>query len=151
MFIVCDNVLCWLSQTYHNPPLLSWLGTDSERCSGALTEFPSKKTMKINLLRNMLIFTTLFITSIWCWWSGGLIQLNHGKPQPLQYVVKAAFLASLYADYMNESNIPGWYCGSIFISSSSLRHFATHQVLPQNFTKPKYPLTAFIGNLTYLS
>ncbi|GAU18565.1 hypothetical protein TSUD_325570 [Trifolium subterraneum] len=30
----------------------------------------------------------------------GLIQLNHGRPQSLQYVVNAAFLASLFADYM---------------------------------------------------
>ncbi|ONK77913.1 uncharacterized protein A4U43_C02F12220 [Asparagus officinalis] len=62
------------------------------------------------------------------WTKGGLILLNHGRPQPLQYAVKAAFLASLYADYMNESNIPGWYCGSKFISSSALTHFATSQV-----------------------
>ena len=33
MFIVCDNVLRWLSQAYHNPPLLSWFGTDNERCT----------------------------------------------------------------------------------------------------------------------
>jgi len=36
MFIVCDSVLRWLSQAYHNPPLLSWLGTCSERCTGGV-------------------------------------------------------------------------------------------------------------------
>jgi len=36
MFIVCDNVLRWLSQAYHNHPPLSWLGTGSERCTGGV-------------------------------------------------------------------------------------------------------------------
>jgi len=35
--IVCDIVLCWLSQAYHNPPLLSWLGAGSERGTGGVT------------------------------------------------------------------------------------------------------------------
>ena len=60
--------------------------------------------------------------------SGGLIQLNHGKPQSLQYVANAAFLASLFVDYMNASSIPGWYCGPNFIRAETLRSFATSQV-----------------------
>ena len=32
--------------------------------------------------------------------TGGLIQLNHGKPRSLQYVVNAAFLASVFSDYL---------------------------------------------------
>jgi len=36
MFIVCDNVLRWLSQAYYNPPPLSWLGTGSEQCTSGV-------------------------------------------------------------------------------------------------------------------
>ncbi|KAF9587167.1 hypothetical protein IFM89_039607 [Coptis chinensis] len=35
---------------------------------------------------------------------GGLIQLNHGRPQPLQYVVNAAFLATLYSSNFGPNN-----------------------------------------------
>ncbi|KAL5210843.1 hypothetical protein ABZP36_006466 [Zizania latifolia] len=45
---------------------------------------------------------------------GGLIQSNHGRPQTLQYVVNAAFLASLYSDYLEAADTPGWYCGPHF-------------------------------------
>ncbi|XP_008791029.2 endoglucanase 12-like [Phoenix dactylifera] len=62
------------------------------------------------------------------WTKGGLIQLNHGQPQPLQYAANAAYLASLYADYLNTSNIPGWYCGPYFMNSSTLYGFAASQV-----------------------
>lgn len=60
--------------------------------------------------------------------AGGLIELNHGRPQPLQYAVTAAFLASLYADYLDAANIPGYYCGPYYFSADSLRSFATSQV-----------------------
>ncbi|KAF6139641.1 hypothetical protein GIB67_033645 [Kingdonia uniflora] len=59
---------------------------------------------------------------------GGLIQLNHGRPQPLQYVVNAAFLANLYADYLEAADTPGWYCGPNFFSTSVLRQFAKTQI-----------------------
>ena len=36
IFIVCDNILRWLSQAYHNPPLYPGLG---QAVNGALTEF----------------------------------------------------------------------------------------------------------------
>jgi len=35
MFFVCDNVLRWLSQAYHNSSPLSWLG---QAVNGALAE-----------------------------------------------------------------------------------------------------------------
>ena len=60
---------------------------------------------------------------------GGLIQLNHGRPQPLQYVVNAAFLAALYSDYLDAADTPGWYCGPNFYSTDVLRKFAKTQVL----------------------
>jgi len=60
--------------------------------------------------------------------SGGLIQLNHGRPQPLQYVVNAAFLAALYSDYLDAADTPGWYCGPNFFSTDVLRNFAKTQV-----------------------
>ncbi|XP_078159966.1 endoglucanase 10-like [Carex rostrata] len=59
---------------------------------------------------------------------GGMIELNHGRPQPLQYVVNAAFLASLYADYLDAADTPGWYCGPTFYSTDVLRNFAKRQV-----------------------
>ncbi|OAY71183.1 Endoglucanase 12 [Ananas comosus] len=62
------------------------------------------------------------------WTQGGLIELNHGRPQPLQYAVNMAFLASLYADYMDATNVPGWYCGPNYFSADSLRSFAKSQV-----------------------
>ncbi|ONK59710.1 uncharacterized protein A4U43_C08F9570 [Asparagus officinalis] len=59
---------------------------------------------------------------------GGLIQLNHGRPQPLQYVANAAFLASLFSDYLDEADTPGWYCGPTFYSTDVLRNFARKQI-----------------------
>lgn len=59
---------------------------------------------------------------------GGLIQLNHGRPQPLQYVVNAAFLATLYSDYLDAADTPGWYCGPNFYSTDVLRQFAKTQI-----------------------
>ncbi|GAU44620.1 hypothetical protein TSUD_378980 [Trifolium subterraneum] len=61
---------------------------------------------------------------------GGLIQLNHGRPQPLQYVVNAAFLATLYSDYLEAADTPGWYCGPNFFSTEKLRDFARTQPNP---------------------
>lgn len=59
---------------------------------------------------------------------GGLIQLNHGRPQPLQYVVHAAFLAAVYSDYLEAADTPGWYCGPNFFPTSVLRNFAKTQI-----------------------
>ncbi|KAF9587080.1 hypothetical protein IFM89_039700 [Coptis chinensis] len=66
--------------------------------------------------------------NVFTWTKGGLILLNHGRPQPLQYVANAAFLASLFVDYMDATGVPGWFCGPYFISSDKLRFFATSQV-----------------------
>ncbi|KAI3976170.1 hypothetical protein MKX01_022092 [Papaver californicum] len=59
---------------------------------------------------------------------GGLILMNHGGPQNLQYAANAAFIASLYVDYMNATGVPGWYCGPTYIGADSLYKFATSQV-----------------------
>ncbi|GLJ18834.1 hypothetical protein SUGI_0336450 [Cryptomeria japonica] len=72
---------------------------------------------------------------------GGLIQLNHGNPQPLQYVVNAAFLASVYSDYLNTADIPGFYCGPNYFSREILRNFARYQmdyILGKNPQKMSY-------------
>ncbi|KAF3965682.1 hypothetical protein CMV_010145 [Castanea mollissima] len=58
----------------------------------------------------------------------GLIQLNHGRPQPLQYAVNAAFLATLYSDYLKAADTTGWYCGPNFYSTEVLRDFAKIQI-----------------------
>ncbi|ESQ28826.1 hypothetical protein EUTSA_v10018270mg [Eutrema salsugineum] len=60
--------------------------------------------------------------------SGGLIQLNMGKPRPLEYVAHASFLASLFADYLNSTGVPGWYCGPTFVSNHVLKDFAKSQI-----------------------
>ncbi|GJU30381.1 endoglucanase 25-like protein [Tanacetum coccineum] len=52
---------------------------------------------------------------------GGLIQLNHGRPQPLQYVANAAFLATLFSEYLDAADTPRWYCGPNFYSTDVLR------------------------------
>ncbi|GAB4855923.1 Endoglucanase 12 [Ancistrocladus abbreviatus] len=62
------------------------------------------------------------------WTHGGLIQLNQGGPQPLQYVVNAAFLANLFADYMNASDVPGFNCGPYYVSAPTLRNFTLSQI-----------------------
>ncbi|KAI5054652.1 hypothetical protein GOP47_0029797 [Adiantum capillus-veneris] len=59
---------------------------------------------------------------------GGLVQLNHGRPLPLQYNAAAAFLAALYADYLSSANIPSWNCGPSFLPSSTLRNFSRSQI-----------------------
>jgi hypothetical protein len=60
---------------------------------------------------------------------GGLALFNHGRGQPLQYVVANSFLAALYADYMEASNVPGWNCGPNFMPNEDLRAFAKSQVI----------------------
>ncbi|XP_078434462.1 endoglucanase 12-like [Wolffia australiana] len=81
---------------------------------------------------------------------GGMIQLNHGRPQNLQYIVKASFLASLYADYLDLVGAPGFNCGPNYFSLGNLRSFAASQVdyvlgkNPRNMSYvvgygPKYP------------
>ncbi|KAK4480221.1 hypothetical protein RD792_013283 [Penstemon davidsonii] len=73
---------------------------------------------------------------------GGLIQLNHGGAQNLQYVSNAAFLASLFADYLNATGVPGWNCGSDFHPISVLKDFAASQM--------KYILGANPMNMSYV-
>ncbi|CAA7037354.1 unnamed protein product [Microthlaspi erraticum] len=60
--------------------------------------------------------------------NGGLIQLNHGDPQPLQYAANAAFLATLFSDYLDAADTPGWYCGPTFYPTDVLRDFARSQI-----------------------
>lgn len=65
---------------------------------------------------------------------GGLIQLNRGhlrRPRPLEYVVNAAFLATVYSDYLEaaDSTKPaGLHCGPNFFSVDVLRDFAKTQI-----------------------
>ncbi|EPS66085.1 hypothetical protein M569_08689 [Genlisea aurea] len=73
--------------------------------------------------------------------NGGLIELNHGAPQPLQYVVNAAFLSALFSDYMRAADIPGWYCGPQFYPVDVLREFSSTQInyiLGRNPRKTSY-------------
>ncbi|PKU76103.1 endoglucanase 12-like [Dendrobium catenatum] len=94
------------------------------------------KTVDFNMCSLLQMF------KIFKYSKGGLIQLNRRNLQPLPYAVNAAFLATLYADYMNDSNIPGWYCGASYISALTLRKFAASQV--------KYILGANPMNMSYV-
>ncbi|PAN38897.1 hypothetical protein PAHAL_7G205500 [Panicum hallii] len=72
---------------------------------------------------------------------GGMALFNHGRGQPLQYVVANAFLAALYADYLEAVNVPGWYCGPNFMPADDLRAFARSQldyILGDNPMKMSY-------------
>lgn len=60
--------------------------------------------------------------------NGGLIQLNHARPQPLQYIVNAVFLTTLYMDYLEASEIPGCFCGPHFYTRTAFRSFAKTQM-----------------------
>lgn len=66
--------------------------------------------------------------NVYNWTRGGLIQLDRGQGKPLQYVANAAFLASLFADYLSTAGAPGWYCGPDFILVDDLRSFAASQI-----------------------
>ncbi|XP_026444307.1 endoglucanase 25-like [Papaver somniferum] len=68
------------------------------------------------------VFVEIFVAA------GGLIQLNRGAPQPLQFVVQAAFLATLYADYLDAAGIPGWYCGLNLYTTQVMHDFAKTQI-----------------------
>ncbi|CAN6458604.1 unnamed protein product [Victoria cruziana] len=77
---------------------------------------------------NIIMCSYLPMFNSFNWTKGGLIQLNHGRPQPLPYVVNAAFLASVYSDYLDAADTPGWYCGPNFFSTDVLRKFAKSQI-----------------------
>ncbi|CAN8270414.1 unnamed protein product [Cochlearia groenlandica] len=49
--------------------------------------------------------------------TGGLIRLQPGDTQLLQYAASAAFLAKLYSDYLDAIPVPGWTCGPKFYRS----------------------------------
>uniref|UniRef100_A0A7N0TDP8 Endoglucanase n=1 Tax=Kalanchoe fedtschenkoi TaxID=63787 RepID=A0A7N0TDP8_KALFE len=58
-----------------------------------------------------------------------------------QYVVNAAFLATLFSDYLDAADTPGWYCGPNFYSTDVLRDFAKTQmdyILGKNPKKMSY-------------
>ncbi|XP_023545601.1 endoglucanase 7 [Cucurbita pepo subsp. pepo] len=67
---------------------------------------------------------------VYNWTRGGMMIMNKGQQQGqnLQYVANAAFLASLFADYLNSTGVPGFNCGPNYIPSALLRTFATSQM-----------------------
>ncbi|KAI3944077.1 hypothetical protein MKW92_005586 [Papaver armeniacum] len=58
---------------------------------------------------------------------GGFILMDGGH-QNLQNAVNAAFLASMFVDYLKAARMPGWYCGTQFVGADELHNFATSQV-----------------------
>ncbi|KAL6516759.1 Endoglucanase 12 [Orobanche hederae] len=65
--------------------------------------------------------------NVFNWTRGGMIELNRGRAENLQYVANAAFLASVFADYLNATGVPGWNCGPEFVRLRVLKEFATSQ------------------------
>lgn len=55
-----------------------------------------------------------------------------GNPGTMFYSVNSVFIAALYADYMDEADVRGWYCGNSifqdFHKVEELRVFARSQV-----------------------
>ncbi|XP_051119829.1 endoglucanase 12 [Andrographis paniculata] len=66
--------------------------------------------------------------NVFNWTKGGMIDLARGKPQNLQYIANAAFLSSLFADYLNGTGVPGWQCDNKFFRISTLKDFAASQI-----------------------
>ncbi|KAJ8754870.1 hypothetical protein K2173_015382 [Erythroxylum novogranatense] len=67
--------------------------------------------------------------------------LNHGRPQSLQYVVNATFLATQFSDYLEAADTLGWYHGPNFYYVNALRQFARAQmdyILGNNPRKMSY-------------
>lgn len=60
--------------------------------------------------------------------AGNLVMFNYGNVAPLQYTAAAAFIASLFADYLITADIPVWQCGPEFYSADVLKEFAQSQV-----------------------
>ncbi|CAA6654533.1 unnamed protein product [Spirodela intermedia] len=50
------------------------------------------------------------------------------KPTAPSVCGQRCFLASVYSDYLEASDTPGWYCGPDFYSTSVLRDFAKTQI-----------------------
>ncbi|XP_008441913.2 endoglucanase 7 [Cucumis melo] len=67
---------------------------------------------------------------VYNWTRGGMMIMNKGQQQGqnLQYIANAAFLANLFADYLNSTGVPGFNCGPNYIPSTLIRNFATSQI-----------------------
>lgn len=52
----------------------------------------------------------------------------YGQGQQLQYAVANSMLASLYAEYMKATDVPGWYCHGTFYPAETLNDWARSQV-----------------------
>jgi endoglucanase len=60
--------------------------------------------------------------------TAGLILFDEKRPQPLPAVANAAFLAALYADYLEAADMPIWQCGPNQFGINILRNFSQSQV-----------------------
>lgn len=66
-------------------------------------------------------------------YAGGLILFNPNATQHLPAAVNAAFLATLYADYLKAAGVPVIQCGPNWFPPDALRNFSRSQVLPNSF------------------
>ncbi|GFY89237.1 glycosyl hydrolase 9A1 [Actinidia rufa] len=88
-------------------------------------------TCPIFNLRPILVLPNILVPSggaLTMAYLAGTTNLRELRPQPLQCVVNAALLATLYSDYLTDADTPGWYCGPNFYSTGHLRKFAETQV-----------------------
>jgi hypothetical protein len=66
--------------------------------------------------------------------AGGLIIFNPNATQHLPAAANAAFLATLYADYLKAADVPVVECGPNWFSPDVLRNFSRTQVHIPNFS-----------------
>lgn len=60
--------------------------------------------------------------------NAGLVQFTTKPGLRLEQATNAAFLASIFSDYMDAVDLHGWFCGSQFYPTSNLRNFAKSQL-----------------------
>ncbi|KAI3959803.1 hypothetical protein MKW98_029840 [Papaver atlanticum] len=59
---------------------------------------------------------------------GGMVILNPGGRRHLQYLASTAFIASLFAAYLNAEKVPVWKCGPQYVNADELRNFSRSQM-----------------------
>lgn len=59
---------------------------------------------------------------------GGLTMFLYPQPQQLQYAVANSMLASLYAEYLKATDVPGWKCKKTFYPADTLNAYARSQI-----------------------
>lgn len=104
--------------------------------------YPYEQTLKqYNNETNLVMCAYLPQFRTWNRTKGGMILFNPNATQHLPTAVNAAFLATLYADYLKAADVPVLECGPNWYSPEVLRNFSRSQVdyaLGKNPLKTSY-------------